>query len=243
MSPKKSPDYLPEPIARRVSGKVYRLIPSHFPPIALFEHLLEPEELDLAYELEAMTNTRLRQEAGDISLVANHDRLAGPGSSAVMAAFTHIGFASRFTNGEYGIYYAGRTLDVALAETIYHRECFLASTNEEPCRITMRCYIATVKKPLEDVRSEAYDSLHHVSDYHLPQKFAAERREKNTNGLWYRSVRYDNGESIAVFKPNALTPATQGQHYEYHWNGKAIERVVELRELTWTPSQNTEPTV
>lgn len=243
MSQSKSFDYLPEPIARRVSGKVYRLIPSHFPPITLFEHLLEPDELELAYELEAMTNTRLRQEAGDISLVPACDRLTGPGSSAVMAAFTHIGFASRFTSGEYGVYYAGRTLDVALAETIYHRECFLAATKEPACRITMRCYIARVKKPLEDVRGQAYDSLHHVSEYRLSQTFGAERRKKQANGLWYRSVRYAEGESVAVFKPSALTTTTQGQHYEYHWNGNAIERVVELREHTWTRSQETEPSV
>lgn len=236
-------NYLPEPIARKVTGKVYRLIPSHFPPITLFEHLLDAEELDLAYELESMTNTRLRQEAGDISLVPVGDRIVGPGSTPIMAAFTHIGFASRFTNGDFGVYYAARTLEVALAETIHHRQCFLSATSEPACKITMRCYVSAVKKPLEDIRSEAYDSLHHVSDYTASQSFSAARRSHNSWGLWYRSVREPSGECVAVFKPSALSVATQGQHYQYHWNGKDIERVVELRELTWQPNHHHDPVV
>ncbi len=235
--------YLPEPIARKVSGKVYRLIPSHFPPITLFEHLLDPDELDAAYELEALTNPRLRQEAGEISLVAPQDRIVGPGSTPIMAAFTHIGFPSRFTNGDFGIYYAGRSLDVAIAETVHHRQKFLAATHEPSCKVTMRSYITTVKKPLEDIRHSTYDALHHPEIYEGAQSFGADRRAAGAWGLWYRSVRHQEGEAIAVFKPSALSVATQGRHYQYHWNGMEIDRVVELRDLNWQPNRLPEPTV
>jgi hypothetical protein len=53
----------------------YRLVPSHFPPIALFENLLEPDELEAAYALESLTNDRLRDEVGDIALVDPKDRV------------------------------------------------------------------------------------------------------------------------------------------------------------------------
>lgn len=43
-----------------IYSDTYRLIPSHYPPIALFENLLDPGELDAAYALESLTNDRLQ---------------------------------------------------------------------------------------------------------------------------------------------------------------------------------------
>jgi len=85
-----------------VHGDTYRLIPSHYPPIALFENLLDPQELDAAYALESLTNDRLQDEVGNIALVAPEDRVTGPGTTAIMAAFTHVGVESRFTKGRFG---------------------------------------------------------------------------------------------------------------------------------------------
>ena len=79
---------------------IYRLIPSRYPTITLYENLLDPEDLELAYELEALTNDRLREEAGDIAHVSPEERIVGPGSSVVMAAFTHVGVESRVSSGE-----------------------------------------------------------------------------------------------------------------------------------------------
>jgi len=39
-----------------VGKGVYRLIPSRYPTITIFENLLDPSELELAYELESITN-------------------------------------------------------------------------------------------------------------------------------------------------------------------------------------------
>src|SRR5690606_26256887 len=86
-----------------VQGDSYRLIPSHFPPIALFENLLDPRELDAAYALESLTNDRVRDQVGNIALVSPDDRVTGNGTTAIMAAFTHVGIESRFTKGLYGV--------------------------------------------------------------------------------------------------------------------------------------------
>ena len=62
-----------------------RIIPSHYPPIDLFERVYDtPEELAIAFEIKAMTNDHLLDEAGDLQFVAPEDRLVGPGSSPVM---------------------------------------------------------------------------------------------------------------------------------------------------------------
>ncbi len=73
--------------------------------------------MDELFYIEGLTNDRLRDQAGDIALVAPVDRICGPGSSPVMAAFTHVGLASRFTDGTFGVYYAGESLETAIAET------------------------------------------------------------------------------------------------------------------------------
>ena len=65
-----------------------RVIPSRFPSIGLFERVARPEDFDALYALEAMTNDRIREEVGDISLLPADERLFGPGSTCIMAAFT-----------------------------------------------------------------------------------------------------------------------------------------------------------
>lgn len=214
-----------------ITGPQYRLVPSHFPPIRLFEHLLDPAELDAAYALEALTNPRLRDEAGDIRLVAPEERVVGPGSSPIMAVFTHIGGASRFTDGSYGVYYAALSLEVAIAETIYHRERFLAATDEKPCQITMRCYTSRLVEPLHDVRG--HDALHDPDDYVPSQRFAAQARRQQAWGLFYRSVRKPGGECVAVLRPRALRNVRQGGHYAYLWDGEQITDVLQLKKINY----------
>ena len=108
----------------QVEGPQYRIIPTRFPPINFFERYTPPELMEEAFELESLTNERLLNEVGLLQQVKLEDRVSGPGASVVMAAFTHIGNASRFTDGSFGIYYAGRCLETAIWETIFHRERF-----------------------------------------------------------------------------------------------------------------------
>ena len=37
----------------------FRIVPSRFPPISLFEAVVDPADLEAVYEIEAMTNDRL----------------------------------------------------------------------------------------------------------------------------------------------------------------------------------------
>src|SRR5690606_17971008 len=142
---------------------------------------------------------RLLFEAGVLSRVAREDRVSGPGSSPLMAAFTHIGAASRFTVGTYGVYYCVNTIVSAIAETRYHRERFLAATQEGALELTMRSYVNQVIEPLHDVRS-GYDELHHPdpANYGQSQRFARELREQQSYGLLYNSVRLPGHECAAI---------------------------------------------
>src|SRR5580700_11430212 len=77
--------------------KYYRIIPSAYPPINFFEDLVDPSEVQTLWEIEGLTN---------IFLVAPEDRISGEGSSLIMNAFTHLS-STRFSDGSYGVYYAG----------------------------------------------------------------------------------------------------------------------------------------
>lgn len=209
-----------------LSKRCFRLIPSHYPPIQLFENLLDPDELEAAYYLESLTNDRLRDEVGDIALVAPEDRVTGNGTSAIMAAFTHTGIASRFSSGNYGVYYAGLTLDTALAESRHSRERFLSDTDEEALVLTMRCYECRVDAELVDLRG---DEACHQEEWGNAQAQGLLIKTQDELGILYRSVRHSGGENIAILRPPALIPpANQTKHYHYHWNGQEITHVSEI---------------
>ncbi|NCA73104.1 MAG: RES domain-containing protein, partial [Sphingobacteriia bacterium] len=203
----------------------YRIVSSEFPPINLFETLVEPDLMEELFYLEGLTNERLRDEAGDIALVDREDRVCGPGSTPVMAAFTHIGVVSRFSDGRFGVYYAAKTLHTAIEETKYHRARFLAYTREDAGEIGMRVYVGAVAKPLHDIRGANYDHLHDPDDWRPSQAFGVAMRAVRSWGIVYRSVRDPGGECIAALRPPAVTIPRQGPHLSYVWDGTGIVRV------------------
>nr|WP_241546828.1 RES family NAD+ phosphorylase [Thiohalobacter thiocyanaticus] len=186
------------------------------------------------FDIEGLTNPRLRQEAGDISLVPPEDRISGPGATPIMAAFTHLNpDGSRFSDGTYGVYYASRTMETAIRETLHHRERFLRYTNEPPIELDQRVYYSDIDaeltdiRPYRDMRPEWYDP----DSYKASQRLANALRNSKGNGLVYHSVRHEGGECIAVFRPRLLSPARQGPHLTYVWDGEAITHVYEKRKL------------
>ena len=211
--------------------RAYRLVSSAFPPISVFEDVLDPADLEMAYLLEGLTNDRLREQAGHLAHVAVEDRVSGPGSSPLMAAFTHIGAVSRFTNGQYGIYYCADSLQVAIAETRFHRERFLRATAEPSMEITLRAYVCQIVQPLHDIR-HGHDELHDPDPAHYPpaQQFAAQLRKQKSWGLLYRSVRHPGGECAALLRPPAASIPQQGVHLRYVWDGK-LQRIVNVFEI------------
>lgn len=212
--------------------KHFRIIPSIYPPINFFEDLVDPDEMEALFEIESLTNERLRESIGDIFQVSAEDRVTGPGSSIIMAAFTHIHFPSRFTDGSYGVYYAGLMLETAIRETVFHRERFLNYTHESACEITMRVYEGKINKPLHDIRTKAYHACYNPNDYQAAQTLGQHLKSIQSWGLIYHSVRHTNGQCIALFRPPATSIPIQTKHLQYHWNGQQITHVSEIKPIT-----------
>ena len=212
----------------------YRIVPSRFPPISLFEDVADPADLEAVYEIEAMTNDRLREEIGALALVPPEDRVSGPGTSAIMAAFTHLNpEGSRFSDGSYGIFYAGRSIETAIEETKHHRAVFLEATQEPAQELDMRVYAVDLTAEVHDIRTlrESHERLYHATNYAMSQAFAQELRDTGSNGIVYQSVRHAGGECVGVFRPRLLSNCRQERHLCYIWDGSAISSVYEKKEF------------
>ena len=213
----------------------HRLVPSRFPPVGLFDRVADPADLEAVFALEALTNDRLREEVGDLSLVAPGERVSGPGSTAIMAAFTHLNpEGSRFSDGSFGVYYCARTLAAALAEVRHHREEFLRRTNEGPLRLELRLYLADLDARLVDVRR--HPEYHRPDDYAPSQALGSELRAGGADGVLYRSVRCRGELCAAVFRPVLLKRCRQSKHYAFHYDGRKIVAIDELSTV-WTAAR------
>ena len=213
----------------------YRIIPSRFPPINLFERVTDPADLETVLDIESMTNDRLRNEVGALNLVPPEDRISGPGTSPIMAAFTHLPpYGSRFTDGSFGVFYAGRTLETAIAETKYHREAFLRATSEPRIELDMRVYAVDLDAVLHDIRGmmDTMLGIYDPSSYTASQSRAIEIRNSGSSGVAYDSVRKPGGECVAIFKPRVLSNCRQERHLTYVWDGSSISTIYEKRDLS-----------
>lgn len=212
---------------RDFNENVHRLIPSKFPPVSLFDWAESEEELEQIALLEGLTNERILAELGKIQLIKKEDWVGGPGSTPLMAAFTHIGFASRFSDGSFGIYYAASSLETAIRETCFHRERFYSASGEKPCSIAMREYTSRLKKPLIDISATRYTALldPEPAFYAKSQEFGRKIHDENHWGLFYPSVRNPEGQCMAILRPPALEIPVQGCHLRYIWDGQRIAEV------------------
>lgn len=212
-------------VERIVWRPCYRLIPSRYPTVGLYDAIADPADLDVVYAIEGLTNPRIRDEMGTLPLVPPDERVSGPGSTPIMAAFTHLNpEGSRFSDGHYGVYYAADTRDTAIAEVSYHRALFLSRTAEPAIDIDLRLITADLDAPLHDLRPlratapELYDPLH----YRASQALGRALRDAGSWGVIYDSVRHEGGVCVGAFRPRALGHARQSAHVALHWDGQRI---------------------
>lgn len=228
------------PLTRVRWRKAHRIVRSIYPPIDLFEDIAEPADWDLLAAAEAKTNPRLRDRLDAIRLVPPKRRVSGPGASWVMAAFTHLSplRSSRFSDGGYGVYYAGDRFEVALNETVFHFERFMRATREEPASADFRELIGRLDAELHDLRdgsrfAECLDP--DPANYAVPQALAKRLRDAHaSDGIVYPSVRYPKGPSVAAFWPDVVGIPVQGRHLCYRWDGERADAYFVYGEEAWT---------
>ncbi len=159
--------------------RAYRLVNSKFPPITLFDDVIDAEGFETAYALQALTNPRIQQELGNLSLLKTEEVPFGiKGVNYVTAPFTHANpNGSRFSNGEYGVLYLADSVEPAIAETRYHQQVYFQNVQALHFdSIDMRCLKVCFSANLIDVRDQ--EELHLKDDYSAAHIFGAKIRKK-----------------------------------------------------------------
>ncbi len=223
-----------EPQIRRVRWQqACRIVPTRYPAVNLFDRVADSDDFDALYALEAMTNERLRDELGQVERVAPQDRLYGPGSGPIMAAFTHLNvLGSRFSAGQFGVFYAARDRATAMAETRHHHGQFLAATRQGRLHLPMRLYSVVVDARLHDLRPEGAvkPAVYDPDSYAASQSLGAQLHRAGSAGVVYRSVRHRKGNCVGLFKPRAASACLHAAYLLYAWDGQRFTDVYEKTE-------------
>ena len=210
--------------------KSYRIIASRFPPIDIYERVTsDPDVWDALMMAEQLTNPRLRDQMGDISLVAEEDRVHGHSASYVMSPFTHVNpMGTRFSDGSYGVLYVAKEFETALKETLHHFENFCRDSNDPPRKEDFRVLIFQVDAKMVDVSKllpKDQNKILDADDYSAARLLGQKIKSQNENGVLFKSVRHENGKCLGIFRPPCITlPVVQERHIQYHWNGKRVDR-------------------
>ena len=207
-----------------------RIIRSVFPPIDLFEDIADPADWPLLIAAEQKTNPRLMETIGNIDLVPVGRRVAGPGTSLLMAPFTHVSpdRPSRFSAGGFGVLYAGDRFEVALSETVHHHQRLMHATGQAPGWTSQfRELVLDIHAQLHDLRCDASATASALDpdNYAASQELGAKLRADGSHGLVYPSLRYPEGACVGLFYPDLASVPQQGRHLDYHWDGERVDLV------------------
>jgi hypothetical protein len=207
-----------------------RIVPTRWPSVYLYDRVADAADFDALYALEALTNDRVRDEVGAVHLVSPEDRVFGPGSGPIMAAFTHVNPAgSRFSDGQYGMFYAARERATAVAETAYHHARFLAATREGPMHLPMRLYHVQIDARLQDLRPAGAvpDAVFDPDDYTAARALGRALQREGSAGVVYRSVRHARGHCVGLLRPRGAKACLHAAVLLYAWDGERFTDVFE----------------
>lgn len=134
-----------------------------------------------------------------------------------MAAFTHLNSrGSRFSDGTFGVFHAGDTLETAIAGTVFHLTRYLLESDEPSQDLDMRVVLADLDAQLWDVRGPEFAHLRDPdpATHGAGQALGRQAKLAGADGILFRSARKPSGECAAT---------RQSQHLVYPWNGRTID--------------------
>ncbi|ART62742.1 RES family NAD+ phosphorylase [Kushneria marisflavi] len=213
---------LPVLPAGEVEG--YRLIPSKFPPIALFDDVASIDEFEVLHELQALTNPRLQAEIGNLALIDTDEIPFGiRGCSYATAPFTHVNLTgSRFSRGRFGVLYIADEMATAIAEVSHHQTAYWRKVPELGYeRFVLRgLHCRFDQSGMADALMLASThAIYAPDDYTASRALGDEIHAHGLPGLRYRSARSPGNLCWGLMTPRPVRDIVQTEHYEMVWNG------------------------
>lgn len=202
------------------SGDTYRLIPSRFPPVNVYEGLIANDRMEELVAAENLTNPRLRSEQR-LAPQANSDSDASP----QLQNWNLAPFAYGNPDGTLFFDENRPCLEVsierqtALAVSVAKRETFLESTLEAPIGLDMRMLCTPVRGRFWDLRSltEPAGGLDEAARRRIGMQMPA-----YAQGVLYRPAERPAGTCVAILTGEVLQRSTQTIHFRYIWDGRGI---------------------
>ncbi|CCO49864.1 putative RES domain protein [Vibrio nigripulchritudo SOn1] len=208
----------------------FRLIPSKYPPIALFDDVADEEEFAALYAIQELTNPRIQNELGNLTLVDPSEIPFGiAGCSYAVAPFVHIsGDGGRFNDAQFGAFYCAENMETAISEVSYHQVRYLNNIENCPFEvITYRGLECQFTAKLKDLTSLPMEhDVYSKSHYSAGQQIARELKQSGSDGVTYFSVRARKPEEVcfALFAPRLIQRIVQAAHFESFYSNGAITK-------------------
>lgn len=189
--------------------------------------------LDDLADLESVTNSRLQaQETGLPDLDPRELVFGRPGHTFINAAFVHTRpGGNRFNGDDRGAWYCAFEVQTSLGEVSYHLTRELDAIGRFENVTDYAELIADFFGTFHDLHSAiaaeepALQSDPRVA-YPAGQALALRlRKEQQSNGVVYPSIRHPHGTCLAAFRPDLVQNLRQGGIWRLEWQGNPTPNV------------------
>lgn len=212
-------------VIRLDSKSAYRLIPSRFPPIEIYDRL-GLLEASTAKQIEALTNPRLRDPRRDLTKDTK-DAMSGD----AFQNWNHAPFVypnrdgTRFFDRWTPAIELAADLQTALAISVGKRTRFLTASQESAINLDMRVLKQSISGSF----------LKHVgSDSDLSEddrrQIGRKAREGDLQGIFFQPSERRNATGYAVIDQRSLGRAVQAAHFRFVWDGTRISTIYSFQD-------------
>lgn len=205
------------------SGSAYRLIPSRFPPVNVYDGLVSGDRQDQIVAVENLTNPRLRslerlQQAGSPNPCAD-PKLQN--WNLAPFAYGHPE-GSTFFGEERPCLELALEQQTALAVSVAKRQSFMEATNEPPIGLDMRMLCTPIEGRFWDLRDAdvPWSALDQARRYEL-----GARMPDGAQGILFRPVERPTGTCLAVVVNDVLRRSQQTVHFRFVWDGRRVSEL------------------
>lgn len=204
----------------RPEGPWYRLIPSRFPPVFLYERVASQSALAAITAVEDLTNPRIQAKRHLVGASGVDE------SSPKLQNWNHAAFTYLHPEGTwlldpfFGALELSDSLQTALAVSVKKRELFLSRTNEPPLDLDMRVLCTSVSGMFADLRN-----LDPILTQTARWRIGQELLQAGENGALFTCPVRKAGRCLAVFNGDVLNRSVQAEHFRFVWDGVRIKSV------------------
>lgn len=190
------------------------------------ESLVHPGFAGDIRALIGLTDSVERHRSGEAKIVMPEDDYVGDYKEYILAPFA-VPAESRFSDGTFGVLYAGLSRDTAIHESLHWLTRFYADASAVAGSVAPKDHITMrVCAALADVRriSGGIESIYAPNDYTVSRTWGRNLRDSH-DGLWYDSVRHRAGECVGVFVPRVVSQVRVNGRIEFTWDGSRFSKV------------------